>query len=68
MKELYIRFTACAFRKLLSVYVFSYFRFGFEGRILDLIVSVLDHCLFFYLIYGKIPLFHFCTSSVKAIF
>ena len=32
-----------------SVYVFSYFPFGFEGRIWDLIVSVPDHCLSFYL-------------------
>ena len=29
-------------------YVFSYFPFGFEGRIWDLIVSVPDHCLSFY--------------------
>ena len=29
--------------------VFSYFPFGFEGRIWYLIVSVLDHCLSFYL-------------------
>ena len=28
-------------------YVFSYFPFGFEGRIWDLIVSVPDHCLSF---------------------
>ena len=48
MKELLIRFTARAFHKLLSVYVFSYFTFGFEGRIWDLIVSVPDHCLSFY--------------------
>ena len=47
-KELFIRFTASAFRKLPSVYVFSYFPFGFEGRIWDLIVSVPDHCLSFY--------------------
>ena len=33
-----------AFRKLLSVYVFSYFPFGFEGRIWDLIGSVPEHC------------------------
>ena len=39
---------ASTFRKLLSVYVFSYFPFGFEGRIWDLIVSVPDHCLSFY--------------------
>ena len=48
-KELSIRFTARAFRKLLSVYVFSYFLFGFEGRLWDLIVSVPDRCLSFYL-------------------
>ena len=47
-KGLFIRFTASAFRKLLSVYVFSYFPFGFEGRMWDLIVSVPDHCLSFY--------------------
>ena len=40
-----MRFTASAFRKLLSIYVFS---FGFEDRIWDLIVSVPDHCLSFY--------------------
>ena len=33
------------------LYVFSYFPFGFEGRIWDLIVSVLDHCLSFYILY-----------------
>ena len=32
-------------------YVFSYFPFGFEGRMWDLIVSVPDHCLSFY--FGK---------------
>ena len=31
-KELFIRFTVRAFRKLLSVNVFSYFPFGFEDR------------------------------------
>ena len=41
-------FTANAFRKLSSIYVFSYFPFGFEGRIWDLIVSVPDHCSSFY--------------------
>ena len=39
-KTLFIRFTASAFRKLLSIYVFSYFPVGFEGRMLDLILSV----------------------------
>ena len=43
-----VRFTAHAFRKLLSIYVFSYFLFGFECSIWDLIVSVPDHCLSFY--------------------
>ena len=47
-KELFIRFTASAFRKLPSIYVFSYFPFGFEGRMWDLIVSVPDDCLSFY--------------------
>ena len=37
-----------AFRELLSVYVFSYFSFGFEGRIWDLIELVPDHCLSFH--------------------
>ena len=41
--------TASAFRKLLSTYVFSNFPFSFEGRMWDLIVSVPDHCLSFYL-------------------
>ena len=45
---MFILFTASAFRKLRSIYVFSYFPFGFEGRIWDLIVSVPDHCLSFY--------------------
>ena len=45
-----MRFTARAFRKLLSVYVFSYFPFDFEGRMWGPIVySVPDHCLSFYL-------------------
>ena len=47
-KELFIRFAASAFYKLLSVYVFSYFHFGFEGRMWDLIVSVPDHYSSFY--------------------
>ena len=47
-KELFNRFTASAFRKLLSVNVFSCFPFGFEGRMWDLIVSVPDHYLSFY--------------------
>ena len=50
-KELFIRFTASAFRKLLSVYVFSYFPFGFVGMIWDLIVSVPDQCLSFYFLF-----------------
>ena len=45
---MFIRFTASAFGKLPSIYVFNYFPFGFEGRMWDLIVSVPDHCLSFY--------------------
>ena len=52
-KELFIRSTASAFRKLPSIYAFSYFPFGFEGRMWDLIISVPDHCLSFYFIYLK---------------
>ena len=47
-KSCFIWFTASAFRKLLLIYVFRYFPFGFEGRMWELIVSVPDHCLFFY--------------------
>ena len=47
-KELFIRFSASAFRKLPTIYVFSYFPSGLEGRMWDLIVSVPDHCLSFY--------------------
>ena len=36
-KELFIRFTTRAFRKQLPIYVLTYFPFGFEGRIWDLI-------------------------------
>ena len=32
----------------LGIYVFSYFPFGIEVRMWDLIVSVPDHCLSFY--------------------
>ena len=49
-----ITIAASAFRKLSSIYVFSYFPFGFEGRIWDLIVSVPDHCLSFYLLFDYI--------------
>ena len=45
---MFIRVSAHAVRKLLSVYVLSYFPFGFEGRIWDLGVSVPDQCLSLY--------------------
>ena len=34
-EELVSRFTASAFHKLLSIYVFSYSPFGFEGRMIN---------------------------------
>ena len=34
----FIRFTARAFRKQLSIYVFSYFPFGFEGRVYQFLI------------------------------
>ena len=46
----FVRFTPSAFRKLPSIYGFSYFTFAFEGRMWDLIVSVPDHCLSFYFV------------------
>ena len=48
---------------------FSYFPFGFEGRIWDLIVSVPDHCLSFYFdmkaFLGQILLHHICIVPSK---
>ena len=41
-RSVYFWFTERAFRKLLSVYVFTYFPFGFEGTMWDLIVSASD--------------------------
>ena len=58
-KELFILFAASAFRKLSSIYVFSYFPFGFEGRIWDLIVSVPDHCLSFLLYFYECRMNYF---------
>ena len=65
-KELFIRFTACACRKLLSMYVLSYFPFGFEGGMWDLIVSAPDHCLCFllYKIYFKIIISGIVKTSI----
>ena len=63
-KELFIQFTARAFRKLLPVYVFSYFPFGFEGRMWDLIVSVPDHCLSFLLFKSSYSSLSFITKGI----
>ena len=62
-KELFIRFTASAFRKLPSIYVFSYFPFGFAGRMWDLIMSVPDRCLSFY--FPSVPIVLLCTSITR---
>ena len=44
---------SCSFGlTLLSVYLFSYFPFGFEDRMWDLIVSVPDYSLSFYFGYS----------------
>ena len=67
-KELFIRFTASAFRKLLSVYVFSYFPFGFEGRMGGLIVSVSDHCLPFYFTVINLSISPECISNVTKLY
>ena len=63
-KELFIRFTARAFRKLLSIYVLSDFPFVFEGRLWDLIVSVPDHCLSFYFSMAHYELIAFGYSAI----
>ena len=44
------QFTASAFHKLPSIYVFSYFPLDFEGRMWDIIISVPDHCLSYYFV------------------
>ena len=49
---------SCSFGLLRVPFVNScqfmyYFPFGFEGRMLDLIVSVPDHCLSFY--FARLP-------------
>ena len=67
-KELFILFAASAFRKLSSIYVFSYFPFGFEGRMWDLIVSVPDHCLSFYFDNKRIQRCFYITLCVKTVF
>ena len=67
-KELFIRFSASAFRKLPSIYVFSYFPFGFEGRMWDLIVSVPDHCLSFYLGLYKVDRLALLLHQVMVVF
>ena len=48
--------------QFVTIYVFSYFPFGFEGRIWDLIVSVPDRCLSFALrVHNPCP--GFCCGS-----
>ena len=50
-KELFIRFTASAFRKLLSFYVFRYFHFGFEFLIiayLFTLTNIMYVCVYMY--------------------
>ena len=66
-KELFILFAASAFRKLSSIYVFSYFPFGFEGRIWDLIVSVPDHCLSFYFSSHRLSVCESRTAELRDI-
>ena len=67
-KELFIRFTASAFRKLPSIYAFSYFSFGFEGSMWDLIVSVPDHCLSFYSVFFSCSASHLIVTCTDVLF
>ena len=67
-KELFIRLTASAFRKLLSMYAFSCFPFSFEGRMWDLIVSVPDSlliCVLYTIVYGAIPLLRMIKINIS---
>ena len=48
----------------MSIYVCSYFLFGFEGRIWDLIVSVPDQCLSFF-VEDTIMLCLTCPPSIR---
>ena len=47
------------------MYLVIDFPFGFEGRIWDLIVSVPDHCLSFYLTYGYLPYLCVCRLILQ---
>ena len=52
IKEMFILFTVSVLREVLSIYRFyTYFSFGFEGQICDMILSVLDLCLSYSLTY-----------------
>ena len=62
--DMFIELAASAFRKLSSIYVFSYFPFGFEGRIWDLIVLVPGHCLSFYFGWASITKRHNYNKAV----
>ena len=56
-----------AFRKLPSIYVFRYFPFGFKGRMLDLIVSVPDHCLSLYSFFLEMSILIILVSTLTQI-
>ena len=43
-QQLFIWFIVPVFRERLSICVCASFPYSFEGRVLDLIVLVLDHC------------------------
>ena len=53
---------------LAQCHVFSYFPFGFDGRMWDLIVSVPDHCLSFYFAAFTINGQTICSASNKKIY
>ena len=46
-----------------KIYIFSYFPFGFEGRMWEMTVSVPDHCLPFYFVIPSSVSFIFCLKS-----
>ena len=65
---LFVRFAqyTCLSWTAVNSNVFSYFPFGFEGRIWDLIVSVPDHCISFY--FSKVFIFRKKVLKEKMFF
>ena len=64
-KELSIWLTVRVFRECISICVYASFFLGFEGGMLNLIVSIPNHCLLIYLALSNVhlPLFYVYLSE-----